>query len=340
MFWNVKTTVRKANLAKAVFVSALVLNTVPEVGAQWSSGMPTYTPPSAPASSPPAIQVAQPPVVQFNPPIRIIPTIPIRPDIPRNTPLPVNPRDLVGVPISTANDSVPTVNALKGLNPMQEQKFPSAERVSGDTDWILVRSKPDSEFHKLSPYSVELETGQLLVSVRRPSKMAILVCEQLEVSAAADSDVLFTREDGVVRVANITGLNDSVKVKLKSAVEGGTGTTVFSVKPGYEFIIRTDRALTRSDVRTADGIARRHFSFVENGRAAIAEISVESLLKDCDLIAQLDQETSGAKEKRILTDMSKMAAVLNYVNGGAGYKSEGQVTLEVNSTIAQPAKTN
>lgn len=332
---------RRDNLSKAVVVSALTASAlVGPVNAQssWHPEMPTYTPP--PTAAPPSVQVAQPPVIQVNPPIRIIPTIPIRPDIPRNTPMPVNPRDLVGTAVSVVNDNVPTLNALKGLSPMQAGKFPATESLTGSGDGILVRSKPGSEFQKLSSYSVGLEAGQLLVSVRRPSRMALLVCGQLEVAVAADSDVLFTRENGIVRVANLTGLNDSVKVKLKEAPEGGTGATVFSVKPGYEFIIRTDRPLTRTDVRIADGIARRHFSFVENGHAAIAEISVESLLKDCDLIAQLDQEASGAKEKRILTDMSKMAAVLNYVNGGAGYKSEGQVTLEVNSNIAQRAKTN
>lgn len=333
--------VTKASLSRAIVLTALASGAfaVPAYAqASWHPETPTYTPPPS-APLPPSIQVSQPPVIQINPPIRIIPTIPIRPDVPRNTPMPVNPRDLVGTPISMENNA-PTVSALKGLSPMQEQKFPLRDEMSGPTDSIVIKLRPDSEFRKLTEYSLELSSGQLLVSVRRPSRMALLECGELEVAVAADSDVLFTRENGVVRIANLTGLNDSVKVKLKQPAEGGTGTKVFSVKPGYEFILKTDGPLKKIDVRTADGIARRHFCFIENGHAAIAEISVESMLKDCDLIAQLDQESSGAKEKRILTDMSKMAAVLNYVNGGAGYRSEGQVTLEVNSNIAQPAKTN
>lgn len=332
----------KASLARAMVLTALASGglAVPAYAqSSWHPETPTYTPPPS-APLPPSVQVSQPPVIQINPPIRIIPTIPIRPDVPRNTPLPVNPRDLVGTPISMENDSTPTVNVLKGLSPMQEQKFPASDEMFGPTDSIVIKLRPNSEFAKLTEYSLELSSGQLLVSVRRPSRMALLECTELEVAVAADSDVLFTRENGVVRIANLTGLNDAVKVKLKQPAEGGTGTKVFSVKPGYEFIIKTAGQLKKIDVRTADGIARRHFCFLENGHAAIAEISVESMLKDCDLIAQLDQESSGVKEKRILTDMSKMAAVLNYVNGGAGYRSEGQVTLEVNSTIAQPAKTN
>ncbi len=281
---------------------------------------------SAPSAQPPVVQISQP-----QPPVVHIPVIPLKPDVPRIN-LPLNPRDIVSTPISTIHET-PVADVAKGVTALQDSKFPSFDRVSGSYDWILVKFREGSEFNKPSSYAVHLTSGQLLVSVRRPSRLALLTCDKLEVSAGADCDLLFTYDNGVVRVANLTGLNDSVKIKLKEPAAGGTGATVFSVKPGYEFIYRGDQKLSSRDVRAADGISRRHFSYLENGYAAVAEVSVESVVRDCDLVAQLDQQSTGIKEKRILSDMSKMAAVLNYVNGGDGYKNEGNVTLQVKSTL-------
>lgn len=297
---------------------------------QWSppntgNQMPT---PSAPVSQPPvSIVQPQPPVVVIR-----IPIIPIRPDTPR-TPTPINPRDLVATPISTGEQTTTPNVALKGVNPLQDSKFPSFERVSGSFDWILVRPRDDSQFNRPNSYAVHLQSGQLLVSVRRPSKMALLTCDGVEIAAEADSDLLFTHENEVTRIVNLTGCHDSVKVKLKHLPEGATKS--FTVKPGYELVYRADQKLVAHDLRVSDGFARRHLSVIENGHIAVAELSVESVMNNCDLIARLEQQGHGAKEKRIFSDMSKMAAVLNYVNGSAGYKTEPgpQVTLEVKSNV-------
>lgn len=65
----------------------------------------------------------------------------------------------------------------------------------------------------------------------------------------------------------------------------------------------------------------------------ISEISVESILHASDLIANLQQQDSGARERRILADMSKMAAVRNRVNGTCGFDAQPKASLEVNSQI-------
>ncbi len=81
--------------------------------------------------------------------------------------------------------------------------------------------------------------------------------------------------------------------------------------PGFEFVAG-DRKLGGADLRPKDGIARRHFKFLEGGHLAVSEFSVDSAIKNNDLIADIRQNTTGVKERRILSDMSKMAAVLNY----------------------------
>ena len=54
----------------------------------------------------------------------------------------------------------------------------------------------------------------------------------------------------------------------------------------------------------------------------MSEFSVDSAIKNNDLIADIRQNTTGVKERRILSDMSKMAAVLNYTRGEGGFWEE------------------
>ena len=56
---------------------------------------------------------------------------------------------------------------------------------------------------------------------------------------------------------------------------------------------------------------------------AISEFSVQSVLSNSAVIVQIAQQSTNAKEARVLSQMSKMAAVLNYVNSPYGYTVEG-----------------
>jgi hypothetical protein len=74
-------------------------------------------------------------------------------------------------------------------------------------------------------------------------------------------------------------------------------------------------------LRPHDGISRRRTKVLNQGYVALSEFSVESVLHTSSLIANMTQKESDAKEKRIISDMSKMAAVLNQVNGSSGYQT-------------------
>ena len=164
--------------------------------------------------------------------------------------------------------------------------------------------------------------------MRRPARVGHIETRFGTIACQPNSDIIIKFEGNTLRITNA----DSVGRKLKVALNKGPfskNKTKVSVKPGYELIVGKNR-LSRRDLRPRDGIARRHFQVLENGHLAISEISVASIIKSSDLLAHLRQNTTGYTEKRIIGDMSKMAAVLNHVNGTQGFTVEGSTRLASN----------
>jgi len=212
--------------------------------------------------------------------------------------------------------------ALAGVH---QTNFPATGKLKGKEGGILVKYHPGSSYDRPDVYSVDLKSGAVLVSVRRPSEQAMVHTGLGDVALAANAAATVSSENGVLRVQNITGRGESVKVQFaRGSGEGVPGTKTVAIKPGFEFVV-SDHRLGRSDIRPVDGVARRHSKVMENGYAAVSEFSVESLLSSSELIASMSQKTAGAGERQILGDMSKMAAVLNYVNGTQGFVAEASV---------------
>jgi hypothetical protein len=228
---------------------------------------------------------------------------------------------LQGVDTTRANPDLPRalpamLPATEGLQTITEVAFEKQSSGDENSDWILVHGEQDSKYGKVSPTTVKLESGGVLVSVRRPSKYALIQTPDGIVSLGADGDVLASYKDGVLRLHNLSTRGSKCKIKLDSKVLGN-GQAV-ALAPGYE-MVASDRTLTRSDLRPSDGIARRGFSLLANGHVGVNEFSVESFLNSSSIIASVVAGGKDPKETRILNDMSKMAAVLNYVNGNYGY---------------------
>lgn len=291
-------------------------------------------PPHAESETSPTLPpfMPQTPVLTAPPPVKIdVPLLP-QPQLP-SPHIPVLPTDLIQ-PVENLNSGAKAENnsAAAGLKAMTESDLPS-EAKANNPDGIVVKYKPGSDFERPSSCAVKLNSGRLLISVKRPSKLALLETKLASAWLSADSDIELSYEDGVLRFINLSGLNEKVMIRLSDhGMPPALAAKVFALLPGHELVLSTEK-LHRSELRPHDGYARRFFKTFENGQLAISQISVESVLKESDLVASLQQTDSGVKERRIIADLSKMAAVLNYVNGTNSYSAEQKAELNVNSQL-------
>lgn len=316
----------------------------------------------------PSTPVYTPPPQIVTPQVSPVVSPPMPPVSPVGNFAPMIPTDFtnlhMGGPDPTA---LPTFNAAGAVQ--KTSKFPDLNSVKQDESGILVKKLGSAEYTRPSLASVNLSYGSILVSVRRPARLGIISTPQGDVSVAADADVIIVYREGVLRVMNLTGPSDSVKLKVHSSGvsakivmgdrdkgkmenkaepgvaemfgvdKGGvaehagadkafdkhnthepivSAPVAVAVKVGHE-LVSSDHALTRHDLQPHDGIGRRRFAFVETNVLAVSEFSLESVLTSSDLLVDMAQTTDGLRERRIMGDLSKMAAVLNYMNGGTGY---------------------
>lgn len=274
---------------------------VPEVPA---ASNPTPAPPPPPPAPPPPPPVTPPPPQQLATPTPIPP--------------PFSPGVVVPNDVSAAAARMPA--QPPGLRPLvqnlillSDNKFPFP-KTKDKGDGIIVRPEEKASIERPSPCSVKVHTGRVLVSVRRPSEVGLAITSLAEISLSSDSDVLIGAENGLVRVLNLDARGSACKIKLSQNVLNNPQNKIIAIKPGMELVF-SNAKLSRHSLRPSDGIARRRSKMLEDGRIALTEFSLATVMQSCDLIVQLEQETSNSKTQRMLTDMSKMAAVLNYMNG-------------------------
>ena len=261
---------------------------------------------------------------KIDPPRLVFPTTPppVRDTVPVFVPTDVtNPMPQLGAAYNIPSLHLPS--AMSGLIPLKINDFPKEENNKDKGEWVLVRAEQDTHYSRPSPIAVELKVGAVLVSVRRPSQTAFVKTDLGKIAITANGDAIIKNTDGVVRVMNIDGMGKSVRVKLEGGPFVGSDTKVVALKPGFE-LVAASRHLTRHDLRPKDGIGRRKASVVLKGFAAINQFSVDTLMQSCDLVVAINQKVTGVKERRILSDMSKMAAVLNMMDTapGKGYVRE------------------
>lgn len=216
--------------------------------------------------------------------------------------------------------------AIDGLKVISDAQFPDEKVLGGNGDWILVRGEQESQYTRPNPYTALLNSGTILVSVRRPSQLALVETPLGKIALHSDGDVMVSWKDGLLRIFNISALRSDCKVKFESGKFAEAKLQPVAVRTGYEVVASADHKLGRREMRPADGIARRRAQLIANGHVGVSEFSVQSVLQSSPMIAHIQQQHD-AKETRILAQMSKMAAVLNVVNSPYGYTAEGNTGL-------------
>jgi hypothetical protein len=217
-----------------------------------------------------------------------------------------------------ANSNISTMTSLSGVTELKA--FPLVDSLGGPLDFLVVNAMEGAVYTKETPYLASLTKGSLLVSCKRPSIMGMVKTPLGLIAFSANTDAIITFNDGVLKVLNLDGLGNSLKINLSEGPFGGAADPVFGIAPGYE-LTAADHKLTRNDLRPVDGVSRRKPRVLENGLVAVSEFRVDSLLQNNALTTSLAQKTD-SKERRIVSDISRMAAVLNHVNGTEGYSNK------------------
>lgn len=282
------------------------------------------TPPTPPPAPPPPPPAPPPPMVQAPPPPPFSPPIVVPTDVSR---------------LQTVNNSNTTVPP--GLQPVSDgivvladNKFPSDDKPKAN-DKILAFAKDGAVMERLSPYAIKIVEGTVFVSVRRPSQLGMIKTPLGDIALSSNGELVIKIVNGKLHILNASATGTKCKIKLGSGAFAEYDKKTVAIRPGYEFVASKTK-LTREDLRPSDGIARRRSKVFEDGRIALSEFSVDAFVRYSDLVAHLNQEESNVKERRIIADLSKMAAVLNYVNNSQGYSYTKPNTQLAGKDSSQP----
>src|SRR5262249_18280642 len=117
--------------------------------------------------------------------------------------------------------------------------------------------------------------------------------------------------------------NNHVQVALHKGPFAGQNAAAYAVDTGNELAAGT-RKVTVADLHPADGIGRRGARLLSKGYLAVSQISLNSALYSSDILLQMSRQPQNEREKQVVHSISKMAAVLNYVNGAGGYVTQAK----------------
>jgi hypothetical protein len=180
---------------------------------------------------------------------------------------------------------------------------------------ILFHEEEGSKIAQLSPNELKLDEGSVLLSVH--GQTATVETPNGKVQVKGEGNVLTSFIAGVMRVDNISARAGSCRVLMNGATIERDTTTV-ALAPAYELVVG-DRKLADGEIRPADGIARRRGYVFEGARVATNEFSIDSIIDSHPIISSMLNDTS-RQDRKCLNEVTKMAAVMNYVHGAGGYK--------------------
>jgi hypothetical protein len=180
---------------------------------------------------------------------------------------------------------------------------------------MLFHEEAGSKIAKISDNELKLEEGSVLLSVH--GQTASVETPNGKVQVKGEGNVLTSFIAGVMRVDNISARAGACKVQMNGATIERDTTTV-ALAPAYELVVG-DRKLADGEIRPADGIARRRGYVFEGAHVATNEFSIDSIIDTHPIISAMLTDTTKA-DRKCLNEVTKMAAVMNFIHGAGGYK--------------------
>lgn len=235
------------------------------------------------------------------------------------------------------------VSSLSGVQQMAGRSFPSAIEIRGNARGLLLHARKETKYDLLSPVSLWLESGPLLVAVRAPSDLALIATKFGDVCVTAGADALLERGEGTLRITNLSTAHGTVNLVMhdrqwknspwahlekvrelnKKASKGKKRSDDFesgclALAPGYELVVG-DHSLEISEVKPADSVGRRDIKIIgDSGRFAISELCIDHLIQTHDLVRNLKEH--GERANNILTEINKVGVQFKTKQGEDGFE--------------------
>ncbi|MBX9688438.1 MAG: hypothetical protein K2X27_17140 [Candidatus Obscuribacterales bacterium] len=235
------------------------------------------------------------------------------------------------------------MSSLNGIQANNSRIFPSAIDIHGSPAGVLLHARKETRYDLLSPLSIWLEDGPLLVSVRNPSEMVLVATKFGDVCVTTGGDALVERaESDTLRIINLSTGSDTVFLNMhdklwtnspwggiaksspsKTKTRGRKKTYAdidsgaVSIAPGFELLVGA-QGLSLDDAKPADSVGRREFRTLEGGRFIVSEISVDNLTQAHDLIKNLSSH--GEKASAVFNEIMKNAGILRGRQGESGFE--------------------
>ncbi len=251
-----------------------------------------------------------------------------------------------------------SISTLQGVQSASSRVFPSAVDIRGSVAGALLSASKETRFDMLSPLSIWLEEGPLLVCVRHPSEMVLVATKFGDIIVTTGGDALVERgEEDTLRIVNISTNSDTVFLNMHDKLwtnspwvhtvkqssssneknpKGSKNSRkrtyedvdsgAVSISPGYELVVGA-RSLNIDDVKPPDSIGRRDFKTIEGGRFVVDELNVDNLTQLHDLIKGLNDH--GPKAKGVLSEIMKNAGQLKSKQGESGFEKRVPAPVKV-----------
>jgi hypothetical protein len=179
---------------------------------------------------------------------------------------------------------------------------------------ILLRTDEKSEWHKQSNGQFRLDKGQVLMSVSKPSRAAVLCAGNREVLVQEGAVAFISWKLGQLTVLNLGGSGPRVKIRqmpprghsrdLEDTTVSVPNDKVIGLMPGYEISFGEE-----TDQDSHRGMSRGLSVEVPALGASLVETSIEDVCATNELLrsitagAEADQQVTAVIEKTVASKM-------------------------------------